>query len=165
MARAGPSFHLPRPSRPEKPQIARIARFDDTPDRPPGVPQGAVCGQLARGGLLNRDRHGPDRPVGQSPAGRIEKPSPPNRRDFPKRPSREARLECWQAQVRVKPGFMCLTERRTGMPKRPARRRPSHLQGGFGEGGRARAGRSEDVRGARDRPSYPQDGPVKPQGA
>ena len=40
----------------------------------PGVPQGAVCGQLARGGLLNRDRHGPDRPVGQSPAGRIESP-------------------------------------------------------------------------------------------
>ena len=56
VARAGPSFRPPRLSRSEKPQVAEIPRAVDAPNRPPGVPQGAVCDQLADGPSSNRLR-------------------------------------------------------------------------------------------------------------
>ena len=73
------------------PRSRKTARPAGAPDRPSGVPQGAVCDQLAEAPPLNRDRQRPGRrakprhrfgklrpPVGQSPAGRLGKPFLPD---------------------------------------------------------------------------------------
>src|SRR5699024_7894890 len=99
VARAGPPFRPPRPSHPEKRQVAEIASPADAPDRPSGVPQGVMCGQLAgnpppnrrwRGScqrwfssgaeapLLNRGRQGPGPGRQAKPRRRFGKPRPPN---------------------------------------------------------------------------------------
>ena len=49
-------MHPSRSPHPEKHQVARIERSTRAPDRPPGVPQGAVCDQLADGPSPSRLR-------------------------------------------------------------------------------------------------------------
>ena len=96
MARTGPVSHPPRPSCSEKPQVVENARPADAPNWPFGVPQGAVCDQLAGGAPPDRPPEGPDAAPPASPARPAQ---PPFRR-------------------------VCAPRAFSGAPERPARTRP-----------------------------------------